>query len=101
MLALLRFARRKSDPAKPVLAQVPELDDAQLAAIYYDHRVGGDCYGFLRPNPHRVLFALFDVAGRTDENRPVVTAVQSIFQSLGNALLAGDEVNEADAMVEL
>src|SRR5215831_3212971 len=100
MHALLQFARRKADPARPVLAPVPELQDAQLAAVYYDHRVGGDCYAFHRPNPHRVLFALIDVAGRSEENRPVVAAVQSALQS-GSALLAGDNVNEAEAMVEL
>src|SRR5215472_17718339 len=101
MHALLNFARRKADPARPILAPVPELQDAQLAAVYYDHRVGGDCYAFLRPNPHRVLFALIDVAGRSEENRPVVAAVQSALPSLGSALLAGDNVNEAEAMVEL
>jgi serine phosphatase RsbU (regulator of sigma subunit) len=100
MCALLTFARRKPDSARPVLAPVPELQDAQLAAVYYDQRVGGDCYAFLRPNPHRVLFALIDVAGRSQENRPVVAAVQSALQS-GSALLAGDNVNEAEAMVEL
>src|SRR5215469_8227965 len=98
MHALLQFARRKADPARPVLAPVPELQDAQLAAGYYDHRVGGDCYAFHRPNPHRVLFALIDVAGRSEENRPVVAAVQSALPSLGSALLAGDNVNEAESM---
>ena len=101
MHALLQFARRKADPATPVLAPVPELQDAQLAALYYDHRLGGDCYAFHRPNPHRVLFALIDVAGRSEENRPVVAAVQSTLQALGSALLAGDNVNETEAMVEL
>ena len=101
MHALLKLGRRKAEPGKPVYAQVPEVQDAQLAVVYHDHRIGGDCHGFLRPNSHRVLFALFDVAGRADENHPVVAAVQSIFQSLGARLLVGDDVNQANAMVEL
>jgi len=105
MSPLLHFAGRKSKPkptpAIPVQAQVPKLRDAQLAALYYDQRVGGDCYDFLRVSPTRVLFILLDVAGSIDENRSIVTAVQSEFRSMGAQLFARDDVNEADAMIAL
>ncbi|HLW54909.1 MAG TPA: SpoIIE family protein phosphatase [Candidatus Angelobacter sp.] len=101
MHALLDFAKWTRRAGNPVQAPVPELRDAQLAACYYDHRVGGDCYEFMRVSPTRVFFALFDVAGRIEENRPVVTAVQNVFRTTTAQLFSRDDVNEADAMVEL
>jgi serine phosphatase RsbU (regulator of sigma subunit) len=103
MHALLNFARRKrrTQSGAAVEASVPVLQDAELAAVYYDHRIGGDCYGFLRVGPSRVLFALLDIAGRIEENRPVVTAVQNTFRDQGAKLFSREDVNEADAMVEL
>ena len=101
MHALLNFVKRKPRSGNAVEATVPELQDAELAAVYYDHRVGGDCYGFLRVGPSRVLFALLDIAGRIEENRPVVSAVQNTFRDKGAQLFSREDVNEADAMVEL
>ncbi len=72
-----------------------------MAAVYYDRRMGGDCYDFLRVSPTRVLFALLDVAGRAKDNRQIVSAAQSAFRSIGAELFAPDDINEADAMVEL
>lgn len=100
MRALLKFARKARPPA-PVQAAVPDLRDAQLAAVFFDHRVGGDCYDFLRVGPSRVVFALLDVAGRIDENRPIVTAVQGTFRSMATSLFAHEGVNEADAMIDI
>lgn len=103
MNALLKFARgkKKRSLSHPVQAEVPELQDAQLAAVYYDQRMGGDLYDFLRVTPTRVLFALLDVAGRIDENRKIVSAAKDTFRSVGAGLFAREDANEADAMVEL
>jgi serine phosphatase RsbU (regulator of sigma subunit) len=86
---------------QPVHADVPELADAELAAIYYGQRMGGDFYDFVRVSPSRVLFALMDIAGRLHDNRTVVSAAQRIFRSEAPKLFARDDLNEADAMVEL
>jgi phosphoserine phosphatase RsbU/P len=99
-MPLLGFVKKRRS-GNPAPAEVPELQDAELAAVYYDHRVGGDGYEFLRVSPLRVLFALFDVAGRIDENRPVVSAVQRVFRAMAPELFANEAANEADAMVEL
>ncbi len=103
MHALLDFAKKKPKPSpgNPVHAVVPELQHAQLAALYYDRRIGGDYYDFLRASPTRVLFGLLDVAGPVAENREIVSAAQGVFRSLGAELFAQEYVNEADAMVEL
>src|SRR6266567_5858430 len=97
------FSREK--PAEfvvqPLHADVPELLDAQLAAIYYGKRMAGDFYEFLRVSPNRVLFALMDMAGRLDENRTVVSATQQAFREAAPTLFAKEYLNEADAMVEL
>ena len=86
MHALLDFAKRKPRPSIPLQAVVPELLHAQLAALYYDQRMAGDYYDFLRVSPTRVLFALLDVAGPVTENREVVSAAQGVFRSLGAEL---------------
>jgi len=85
----------------PVSARVPELHDAELAAVYYGQRMGGDFYDFLRVSPNRVLFGLLDVAGQFNENGLITSSAQQTFRTLGTQLLAAEEVNEADAMIEL
>jgi serine phosphatase RsbU (regulator of sigma subunit) len=47
------------------------------------------------------LFALLDVAGRLDQNRAIVAAAQDTLRSFGTQLLSHDDVNEADAMIEI
>lgn len=102
-MALRALFSGKPDPPvrDPVQAQVPKLRDADLAAIYYGPRMGGDLYDFMRVNPDRVLFGLLDVAGRVEENRNIVSAAQTTFRKRGAELFAKDDVNEAEAMIEL
>lgn len=101
MHALLNFARRKVRPSGVAQASAPELQDAQLAAAYYDHRVGGDCYNFVRVSPTRVAFALLDIAGRFEKNRLVISAAQAVFREKATELFLHEDANEADAMIEL
>lgn len=100
MDALLKFAKKRAS-SQAVESPVPELQDAQLAAVYYDQRLGGDCYDFLRVGPNRVLFILLDVAGRAADNHQIVESTQNVFRSMGAELFAQDDANEADAMVNL
>ncbi len=86
---------------QPVQAKVPELQDAQIAAVYYGQRQGGDFYDFIRVSPSRVLFGLLDAAGPLDNNREIVTAAQQTFRTLSAELFAGEEINESDAMTTL
>ncbi len=51
-------------PADPRHSDVPLLRGAEIAAVYHSQRVAGDFYEFLRVGPSRVLFGLFDLAGR-------------------------------------
>ena len=101
MRNLFAFAKTEVRPTSLAHAQAPELREAELAAIYYGQRRGGDFYDFVRVSPTRVLFALLDVAGRLDENRGIVTAAQSTLRKAGAELLAEDDTNEADAMIEV
>ena len=101
MRTLLDFAKRNHHPSKTVQAPVPKLQDAQLAAVYYDQRMGGDCYDFLRVSPTRVLFVLLDVAGRIADNREIVSSARGAFRTIGMELFTPEDVNEANAMVEL
>jgi len=91
----------RSGPQEPVLAEVPELHSAQLAAAYYGERQGGDLYDFVRVTPNRVLFGLLDMAGRLEQNSAIVSAAQQTFRTRAQQLFVDDDVNEADAMAEL
>src|SRR6266542_2397504 len=42
-------------PADPLHCDVPALRDAEIAAVYYDHRMAGDFYEFLRVGRSRML----------------------------------------------
>jgi serine phosphatase RsbU (regulator of sigma subunit) len=91
----------KLPPRDPIAAQVPELANAVLAAVYYGQRMGGDFYDFIRVAPHRVLFGLLDVAGRFERNSGIISATQDTFRKRGAELLGGQDINESDAMAEL
>src|SRR5215467_4172794 len=101
MRSLFPFARTEPVPVSPAHADAPELREAQLAAIYYGHRTGGDFYDFVRVSPTRVLFALLDVAGRLDQNRGIVAAAQNTLRKAGAELLVKEDINEPDAMIEI
>lgn len=98
----LAFLRKKVAP-EPALApvQVPQLTRAEISAHYRGQRVGGDFYDFVRVAPHLVLFGFLDVAGRYTENSTILSATQQTFRVDGHALFSADDINEADAMMEL
>jgi serine phosphatase RsbU (regulator of sigma subunit) len=102
-MALRALFKGKPDPRPrdPVQAEVPKLRDADMAATYNDPRIGGDLYDFIRVYPDGVLFALLDVAGRVKENKNIVSAAQTTFRKVGAALFAREDINEAEAMIDL
>jgi len=85
----------------PRHSDVPVLHRAEIAAVYHSQRVAGDFYEFLRVGPSRVLFGLFDLAGRREDTRAILIAAQGTFRSLAPNLFAGEDFNEAEAMVGL
>src|SRR5438552_11587401 len=85
----------------PLQAQIPQIRDGYMGAVYYGQRRSGDFYDFVRSSPHRVLFGLFDVAGDLQQTRPIVIALQQKFRDLGVQSLASESVNESEAILEL
>lgn len=79
----------------------PQIAGAQIAAAFAGKRVGGDFYDAIRVNSERVLFGLLDVAGRREDNRGVLAAVQEIFRSEGTELFTPVDINESEAMTDL
>ena len=69
--------------------------------MYHNQRVAGDFYEFLRVGLSRVLFGLFDVAGRREDTREILIAAQNTFRTLAPTLFAGEDFNEAEAMIDL
>jgi len=102
---MLTLFRRRKPPIvhgmEPARAEVPALTGAEIAAIFYGQRMGGDYYDFLRVNGGRVLFVLLDVAGRHDETCEILCAAQETFRTSGAELFREEDINEADAMIEL
>jgi len=98
------FQPRASKPlpaVEPAPSEFPKIDGAEIAATTYGKRVAGDFYDSLRVSPERILFGLLDVAGRREKNQSILAAAQEIFRTSGASLFAGEDINEAEAMVVL
>jgi phosphoserine phosphatase RsbU/P len=93
-----RKAAPRNDPRH---SDVPKLRGAEFAAVYYNLRVAGDFYEFLRVSPCRVLFCLLDLAGRREDTREILIAAQNAFRTTAPKLFATDDLNEAEAIIEL
>ena len=86
MRALFHFEEKPSPAREPIHADIPELNGAELASVYYGYRMAGDFYDFIRVAPNRVLFGLLDVAGGLEGTRPIVSAAQQTFRTVGTDL---------------
>jgi phosphoserine phosphatase RsbU/P len=98
------FHPRTSAPLpvlEPVPGEFPKIEGAEIAATTYGKRVAGDFYDSLRVGPERILFGLLDVAGRRENNQPILSTVQNVFRSRGSELFSGSDINESEAMVTL
>jgi phosphoserine phosphatase RsbU/P len=104
-MALLSFLKNREPvqalPVEPTAADVPLLQGAELAAIFYAPRQGGDFYDFIRVSQDRVLFGLLDVAGKREANQDILSAAQTTFRESGKELFSDPGVNDPDAMFEL
>jgi phosphoserine phosphatase RsbU/P len=95
------YLRSSAAVTAPTPAEFPPLSGADIAGMVQGEKVGGDLYHFLRANRCRVIFGMLDVAGRHEENHGIVEAARRTFQDLGKQKFAFEEINEADAMMEL
>ena len=85
----------------PVHAEIPQLRDGEFGAVYYGQRRSGDFFDFIRCGPERVLFGLFDVAGKLEQARPIMVSTQNKLRQLSAELLSDDTGNEMEALAEL
>lgn len=95
------FRRDEPPPSDPFRSDVPELREAEIAAVYYDHRMAADFYEFLRAGKSRLLFALLDMAGRRSDTRETLIEAQNTFRTLATKLFGAEDFNEAIAMMIL
>ncbi len=101
LLSKLGFGSTTEEVPEIVQGESPALQGADLAVAYFSSRAGGDLYDFLRVSPQRFLFGLLDVAGKRENNLPVLHAAQACFRASGEELFTAAELNESDAMIEL
>jgi phosphoserine phosphatase RsbU/P len=85
----------------PVHVELPEIREGELGAVYYGQRQSGDFFDFVRCGNDRVLLGLFDVAGKLEQARPIMVAMQKKLRELSAELLGDGEANEMEAMAEL
>jgi serine phosphatase RsbU (regulator of sigma subunit) len=74
--------------------------DVDLHARHHSPCRGGDFFDALLVGEH-VLFLLTDIAGLQLQAQQVASHVQSAFRQKAQALFAGSDVNESDALAEL
>ena len=100
---LSRFRNSQSAPiaVDPDPTVFPEIDGADIAAVFTGKRVAGDFYDSIRTSPERVLIGLLDVAGRREDNRHILNHAQEIFRTAGLELFSKPDINESDAMTDL
>lgn len=101
LLSKLGFGATNAEAAEIVQGETPALQGADMAVAYFSSRAGGDLHEFLRVSPNRFIFGLLDVAGKRETSGPVLQAAQACFRSSAEELLAAEELNESDAMIEL
>jgi serine phosphatase RsbU (regulator of sigma subunit) len=101
MLSFRKPAKPAPPPIESIPSQPPALQGAEIAATFYGEWKGGDYYDFVRVAANRILFGLLDLAGKRDDGHDILLAVQSTFETSGQALFAPEDVNESDAIVEL
>jgi phosphoserine phosphatase RsbU/P len=94
-------AHDASPSVEPAPTVFPNIQGADIAAVFTGKRVAGDFYDSVRVSSERVLFGLLDVAGRREDNRGILTAAQEILRTLGTELFSRTDINESDAMTEL
>ncbi len=86
---------------EPVPTVFPKIEGADIAAVFIGKRIAGDFYDSIRTSSERVLIGLMDVAGRREDNRPVLIRAQEVFRTVGAQLFSGSDINESDAMTAL
>jgi serine phosphatase RsbU (regulator of sigma subunit) len=86
---------------EPIPTVFPQIEGADIAAVFVGKRIAGDFYDSVRVSPERVLIGMLDVAGRRETNREILSAAQEIFRNLGTELFSRPDINESEAMTEL
>ncbi len=98
------FHSREADvppEVKLVPTVFPEIEGANIAAVFEGKRVAGDFYDSIRVSPERVLFGLLDVAGLRKDSRSILVTAQQIFRNAGAELFSQPDINESEAMTNL
>jgi serine phosphatase RsbU (regulator of sigma subunit) len=101
----MRFSLQSAAPAAarrlPQRSPLPKTKTVEVGAEYAFARMGGDFYDFVELSPVRLVFALFDFAGKRDEAMEIAAAVQDVFRAQVARVFAGEYVNDNEAIAEL
>jgi serine phosphatase RsbU (regulator of sigma subunit) len=85
---------------KPEPTELPEMNSAEVAALYRAARVGGDFYDFVRVES-KLLFVLLDIAGKRQTALHIAAAAQDVFRAQGKSLFAGGHIEDSEAITRL
>jgi hypothetical protein len=95
-----QFTANSSAVVARLVGSAGKLRGAELAVGHLGDRNGESLYDSVRVSPNRVLFGFIDAANRGKES-VIVGAALDTFRARAGELFAGEEVNEANAMIEL
>ncbi len=88
------------DLKKPEPTCFPMMQDAEIAVRYHGARVGGDFFDIVNVGD-RLIFVIFDIAGRREYAFHIAATVQVVFRERAPELFGEEPVNEADAITQL
>jgi serine phosphatase RsbU (regulator of sigma subunit) len=97
----LQSAAPKAARRLPQRSPLPQTQTVEAGAEYAFARMGGDFYDFVELQATRLVFSLFDFAGKRGEAMEIAAAVQDVFREQVPRVFGGEHVNDNEAIAEL
>lgn len=93
--------RRTGEPLRvPRPSCIPNLATINTGAAYRSARVGGDFFEFVEAGANRLVFAMFDIAGKRDSALHIAASVQDVLRERSPELV-GESSNINEGLSEL
>ena len=85
----------------PKPSPLPRLPSFEVGAAYAPARMGGDFYEFVSASASRVVFALFDIAGKRDQALNIAAVAQDFLRHKVPELFSPEDGNESERTSQL
>lgn len=93
--------RKTGEPLRvPRPSCIPNFATINTGAAYRSARVGGDYFEFVEAGPNRLVFAMFDIAGKRDSALHIAASIQDVLRERSPQLV-GESPNINEGLNEL